>query len=275
MDKQIEKRWGIVTLGITMMIVTVLVGNKGSIYAAIWLMVSYYGYKGNLSSIKNLMKWLIFINAIVLCIVLLMFDDKTVGYMSSTKEFLAFGVLAMMVPKIILYFYVDSQINSEAHPVISNKTINQPDQKNTSKAISKIQSMEDAYSNVQTQFAKTNINTSIPTVNEDKFWEMAIEEFDGESRKKGLWAKCFAEADGDENKAKASYLKQRVVELKTEKNKDDLKVSNEKLSNIIHNNPNEVKATTISCPMCRTTNLRTRDDCVSCKYDLRSLKRVF
>jgi hypothetical protein len=180
-----------------------------------------------------------------------------------------------MVPKIILYFYVDSQINSEAHPVISNKTINQPDQKNTSKAISKIQSMEDAYSNVQTQFAKTNINTSIPTVNEDKFWEMAIEEFDGESRKKGLWAKCFAEADGDENKAKASYLKQRVVELKTEKNKDDLKVSNEKLSNIIHNNPNEVKATTISCPMCRTTNLRTRDDCVSCKYDLRALKKMY
>ena len=135
--------------------------------------------------------------------------------------------------------------------------------------------MEDAYSNVQTQLANKNINTLMPTVNEDKLWEMAIEEFDGENRKKGLWAKCFAEVDGDENKAKANYLKQRVIDFKSEKNKDDIKVNDEKFSNIIHNNPNEVKATTISCPMCHTTNLRARDVCVACRYDLKSLKRIF
>jgi hypothetical protein len=38
-------------------------------------------------------------------------------------------------------------------------------------------------------------------------WEIALEEFDSPKRKTGLWAKLYAESDGEENRAKAQYLK--------------------------------------------------------------------
>ena len=65
------------------------------------------------------------------------------------------------------------------------------------------------------------------------------------------------------------------IETKQKENNETTSMKPDNLPNIVQNNPNEVIATTISCPMCHTTNLRTRDDCVSCKYDLRALKRVF
>jgi len=41
----------------------------------------------------------------------------------------------------------------------------------------------------------------------------ALEEFEGDNRNQGLYAKCFAGADGDENKAKVRYMKSRADEL--------------------------------------------------------------
>jgi hypothetical protein len=60
----------------------------------------------------------------------------------------------------------------------------------------------------------TQIN-EIGTVNisvEEKFWEKAIHEFE-ENRRPGLWAKCFSNAKGNEELAKAIYLEARVQEL--------------------------------------------------------------
>ncbi len=189
----------------------------------------------------------------------------------------------MLIPKVILYFYVDDQLG-KVKPSSKSSKLNEAKLHIPSSQIlgeTKPQSMEDAYAYVasshkslitQSQSIAPDVRNSM---DENKLWEMAIDELDSENRKKGLWAKCFAEADGDENKAKANYLKQRVIDLKSENKKEDIKMNNEKLSNIIHNNPNEKIASTISCPMCHTTNLRTRDDCVTCKYDLKSLKRIF
>ncbi|CAN1541429.1 hypothetical protein MCERE10_02568 [Burkholderiaceae bacterium] len=49
--------------------------------------------------------------------------------------------------------------------------------------------------------------------NSEETWAVASQELNSTSRKEGLWAKCFAEASGDENRAKAEYLKQRVTQL--------------------------------------------------------------
>jgi hypothetical protein len=46
----------------------------------------------------------------------------------------------------------------------------------------------------------------------DDLWESAMAECTSEQRKAGLWARCFAETDGDENKAQARYIKHRVAE---------------------------------------------------------------
>ena len=52
---------------------------------------------------------------------------------------------------------------------------------------------------------------SLPVAEEH--WRRALEEFEGGSRRPGLWGKSFAEANGDEAIAKASYLQVRASEL--------------------------------------------------------------
>jgi len=50
------------------------------------------------------------------------------------------------------------------------------------------------------------------TEKENKIWEQVGDEFNS-NRNKGLWAKCFAESNGDESKAKATYLRIRFNEI--------------------------------------------------------------
>ena len=69
------------------------------------------------------------------------------------------------------------------------------------------------------KFIRNHVNTNGGTrINSDnislnKNYLRAEEEFATELRDKGLWARCFAEADGDESIAKARYLKQWVAQL--------------------------------------------------------------
>jgi hypothetical protein len=49
---------------------------------------------------------------------------------------------------------------------------------------------------------------------EEEFYELAYEEIESGNTKKGLWAKAFSKSDGDENKAKALYIKYRFDQIK-------------------------------------------------------------
>ena len=49
---------------------------------------------------------------------------------------------------------------------------------------------------------------------EEELYADAAAELEGGDRDKGLWAKCFAECDGDENKAKARYIQAKVSQLR-------------------------------------------------------------
>jgi hypothetical protein len=53
---------------------------------------------------------------------------------------------------------------------------------------------------------------SNPNHDEELYAQAAAELEDG-NRDEGLWAKCFAECDGEENKAKARYIKTRAERL--------------------------------------------------------------
>jgi hypothetical protein len=55
------------------------------------------------------------------------------------------------------------------------------------------------------------INSIAPT--EEDHWATAITELESGQRRPGVWAKAYAEADGDETKAKVAYLKARVQQL--------------------------------------------------------------
>jgi len=49
----------------------------------------------------------------------------------------------------------------------------------------------------------------------EQVWAQAAAEL-SQARREGLWARCFAEADADEQRAKASYLRIRAAELSKE-----------------------------------------------------------
>jgi hypothetical protein len=48
---------------------------------------------------------------------------------------------------------------------------------------------------------------------DDRYWAFALREVEGRDRKPGLWARCFAICGGDENAAKAAYIRERVNQL--------------------------------------------------------------
>lgn len=51
---------------------------------------------------------------------------------------------------------------------------------------------------------------------DEGLWAKAMQEVEGSARRAGLWARVFSMSEGDENKAKAAYIGQRVLEMQAE-----------------------------------------------------------
>ena len=184
MSTQIERRWGILAIAVLMFFVTMVVTNingaKTSFYYYIWMMVGYYAYKANLSSIKSMMKIVIFINIGVLALIIPFMDDTALGYLNSSSKFdLIASVIVMLIPKVGLYFYCQSELGRSYD---FNKSGN-------------------------------FVAEEGPTEHTDDHWERAYKEVNGGERVTAIWARAFSEADGDENKSKALYLKYRINQL--------------------------------------------------------------
>lgn len=59
-------------------------------------------------------------------------------------------------------------------------------------------------------WSDSNKLTDNAITSEDKLWELALLELDSPARVNWLWAKLFSEAEGNENLARANYIKIRV-----------------------------------------------------------------
>ena len=70
-----------------------------------------------------------------------------------------------------------------------------------------------AVTSTKTLDEEASLNPLISKELESKYWEQALSEFNSDARNKSLWAKLFAECDGDENKTQAKYLSIRFTEL--------------------------------------------------------------
>lgn len=133
MSNEGQKRWGIVALAVAMFLVTMINaginGNKTSFYYWVWMMVGWYGYKGNLGQIKSLMKFLIWLNLGVIVLVMMFFEEQTVGYMTrgGDKQSMIFGVLVMLVPKVFVWMYCDKELkeNNESNDIVNFKKISE------------------------------------------------------------------------------------------------------------------------------------------------------
>ena len=228
MTTQIQRRWGILSLAVIMFLITLIIttvnGGKTSIYYFVWIMVGYYAYKDRLSDIKTLMKYVIIINIAAMGLIAIFIDGENVNYVSKGgKSELIFGVLVMLVPKIFLYLYCNKQLHESTENQTNqiqkdlNATTQSATLSNTNKPSNEIK-MKDAYQStlptrnisvIELNFIIANQSTPKQAINSDAIWEEIYKEFESGERNLGLWARLFAQHEGNETKAKAEYLKIR------------------------------------------------------------------
>lgn len=78
--------------------------------------------------------------------------------------------------------------------------------------VEKHSSVQDCES-TQENISNIPIDINNFNIDEDQFYEKAMEELESDNKKKGIWAKAFAQSRGDEIKAKAMYIDIRAKEM--------------------------------------------------------------
>jgi hypothetical protein len=174
-------------------------------------MVGFYAYKSNLVAIK---KWIVLWNVTELVVIVtsyLFIGDNSLDFVKEIKDKSAGNSLTvfaiMLAPSALIYFYCNKEMKPEMTSTNSNNTKPQFNYKNTN--------IKKENANQKNEIEMKNVTKKI---NEEELWEIVAEEFDGTKRKKGLYAKLFAETNGDEIKIRAMYYKERVAELIKEAN---------------------------------------------------------
>jgi uncharacterized RDD family membrane protein YckC len=66
--------------------------------------------------------------------------------------------------------------------------------------------------NAGVKTGKPSVGGSSATINDDSFYDEVAKELEANKLIPGVWTRAFAEADGDENRAKAIYIKLRVLQ---------------------------------------------------------------
>lgn len=106
----------------------------------------------------------------------------------------------------------------------------------------------------------------------EQFWSEALVEFDGASRRPGLWARAFAEAQGNEAVGKANYLRYRADELQQEHavrlelNRRSVEAA-ERATALAHLSAKQREYAELPkgvCPSCDDIVLQSADPCPKC-----------
>jgi hypothetical protein len=211
----IERRWEIFCVSILMALLTLIGGAKGSVYVLVWCYLAYMSYKGDINQIATWLKWLIIIHVVGLVIVV-GFIDST--WLPGDKGFILVGAGITLAVKIALFGYVYAvHAKSKIHDNHSYSTV-------SVQQVAAIDASNDKGSNMCTTGAynvmvepakKAAQNGDAMHVDDiDKFYEQALIELEAGQCVKATWARALAEANGDDAKSKAAYIRLRVAQLK-------------------------------------------------------------
>lgn len=229
-----ERNYWIVALALLMFFVAMIsaqmTGMQNGFYYFVWVVVGYYGFKSNYELIKTWMGIAIIINLVGLLVIFVINEDGVSYISSGGKLELALGVVVMLIPKLILYYYskvkIESNYNGEQdignEVIIKNPTANDFSKKSLhdplaqKKLIFPIEQTQLLHKNEIITHQPDSIIKGVDMENDHEVWERILNEYEGADRKKGLWAKLFVELDGDERKIKIQYLKIRVEQLMQE-----------------------------------------------------------
>jgi hypothetical protein len=106
-----------------------------------------------------------------------------------------------------------------------------------------------------------SISLSIHSTEED-IWAFVSNELNSQNRNEGLWAKCFASADGNADKAKAAYLKKRFDQIYSEIQVQNIETNS--LTEISDNKDNSDVGSPAICPRCGGQISTTTKACNHC-----------
>lgn len=202
------RSWGILATSVVMFFIALLGGTKGNPYAALWLYSIYLAYKGKLGTLKSCLKIVIAINLVLGLGLLLFADPKTFRYISPLLHSHVEFIIAISIPLMIkmgLVYWINRRIeraNERFGDAQSNNF--QPNQHRG------IPTHNVSVSQGSTESRLPSI-TPITPKSED--WANALDEYESAERNKGVWAKLYAENNGNEELTKASYLRQRAHEI--------------------------------------------------------------
>lgn len=159
-------------------------GSKGQIGALIWGYTAWLMYKRKNSQLVGLYKFLLWFAGFAAILMIFLFASygETLGY-SGVGLFFLF-LLVFVIDYSLLKFF-QKQVQIELIPAIESTT--------------KV------------------LDVITPTLTNEKIWERASMELES-NRREGLWARCFSESNGDDNRARALYLRSRVSEIESELN---------------------------------------------------------
>ena len=143
------------------------------------------------------------------------------GQIAMAVAFLIGGIILLVVPAYFLGMLVDKfkKENAMVNKVSSDKIITKPvvEPKITNLHYGDI--MPSDQINVSDNLISESKNLKpLITKDSDAFYAQAWDEINDQNKEpeKGLWAKSFADAQGNESLAKANYLKLRVEQLSKE-----------------------------------------------------------
>ncbi len=203
-----QTKWGIVATAVVMFFVAMILGQTSfarypnPAYLFVWVMVGWYGYKGDYQSIKNWMKWLIWLSITGLLFINFFIGDASSLVVSDVKHSAMTFIAIKLIPLISLYYYCSFKLKEE-HDADFGRT-----------SISESQSKTSAYASSAVNKSTSSIE-DLKLHDDEIFFEKALEEYVS-NRRKGMWIKILSKNEGDESKSKFEYIRIRAEEIQQE-----------------------------------------------------------
>lgn len=179
--------------------------SKASLGVIVWGYTAWLMYKRNNDALVSVFRLLLWFEAIagVVGFIAMTNDSGMSGLIGFTKDIYLLIIAVNLVITYLLFEYFKGQKEFPSFVVNEKIDVN-----------TKVEALEN-----KTTKTSSIQSLSSTKVSDEDYWESASLEFNSDARKQGLWAKCFSEADGDENKAKALYLRVRAEQLISEAKK--------------------------------------------------------
>lgn len=145
---------------------------------------------------------------------------------SKSKTHFALYLIAWVSYLILRRGTVDGKQSNEVRPSSADDGVSKarPDiaslssqaRPDASERISSDLTVTEASPKASGQAQRVKPTGSANSTNDELYYSRAFLELESNELVTGMWAKCFAEAEGDLNKAKAAYIKRRAEQLSSE-----------------------------------------------------------